>query len=450
MYSKASIIIAVLTMLFLPALAQDQQTVTNDSLYSQITNSDSVSIDSLAPEEIQLPWDERVKLQLEKLANEADHAYYNTGICVWDLTADSLLFGYNNNKVMRPASTQKMLTAVSALSMLGAKHEFRTKAYYTGTITADSILTGDIYVVGDYDPMYSYEDLKELAKNIKDLGIKKISGNLYGDASMKNKDLYGNGWCWDDVPSSGQPYHCPLMLERGKIAPKFNSYSKDLYFNPAVYFVNLLSQELPKIDVMPSDTLRTMIGFDEKEMTGNTKHFYTKARTIEQVLKRMMKNSDNYHAEAVFYQLAHLNTGKHCSWKDGSRQVNNVMRKAGINTAYVEVADGSGVSLYNYVSPNAEVEMLRYAYKNSNIFDYLYPALPIAGVDGTISSRMTKGNAKSNVHAKTGTVEGCSCLCGYVTASNGHFLAFSIMNNGVLKSQTGRNYQDRVCQELAR
>ncbi len=432
MYSKASFLIAVLLVFILPVSAQDG-----------VLAMDSASLG-------ETPWDARIKSQLEVLAMEADNAYYNTGICVWDLTADSLLFGYNNQKVMRPASTQKIVTAVAALRLLGAKHEFRTQAYYTGTITPDSVLKGDVYIIGDYDPMYSYADLQELAKSIKDLGVREIDGRIYGDASMKNADRYGNGWCWDDVPSSSQPYHCALMLERGMQAPDFKHYSNDLYFNAAEHFVMVLSDELRKIGVLPADSLLPLVDYAVSEMEVMGNHFYTKSRTIEEVMQRMMKNSDNYHAEAVFYQIAYLGTGKHCSWKDGARQVNNVLKMAGVNPTYVEVADGSGVSLYNYASPDAQVALLRFAYLNEDIFNYLYPALPIAGVDGSLSTRMTTGSARGNVRAKTGTVSGVSCLCGYVIASNGHHLAFSIMNNGVLKSQTGRNYQDRVCQELAK
>jgi D-alanyl-D-alanine carboxypeptidase/D-alanyl-D-alanine-endopeptidase (penicillin-binding protein 4) len=63
---------------------------------------------------------------------------------------------------------------------------------------------------------------------------------------------------------------------------------------------------------------------------------------------------------------------------------------------------------------------------------------------------MKTGPAYLNVHAKTGTVTGVSSLAGYVTASNGHILAFAIINNGLLKTNTGHNIQDRICQELAR
>ena len=53
-----------------------------------------------------------------------------------------------------------------------------------------------------------------------------------------------------------------------------------------------------------------------------------------------------------------------------------------------------------------------------------------------------------NVTAKTGTVTGVSALAGYCTAANGHYLCFSIINNGIRKAQTGRTFQDRVCEAL--
>ena len=167
-------------------------------------------------------------------------------------------------------------------------------------------------------------------------------------------------------------------------------------------------------------------------------------------MQRMLKNSDNLHAEAVFFQLADINANKYSSWKDGARQVENVLRKAGVSTSYVEVADGSGVSLYNYVSPEAMVAMLRYAYRDESIYSSFYPALPIAGVDGTLDTRMRQGTAYRNIRAKTGTLEGVTTLCGYATASNGHQLAFAIFINGVLASKTARDLQDRICQILTK
>ncbi len=419
-----------------------------DSISEQDTLSVAVEEDSLSSAMASLSWTDRLHLSLDKMGREADHTYFNTGMCVWDLDADTLIWEYNQKKVMRPASTEKVMTAVAALSALGARHEFRTCAYYTGSISADSTLHGDIYVVGDFDPMYSYSDLRSLAADIAGLGIKRIDGSLYADASMKEKALYGNGWCWDDVPSKYEPYLCALMLERGKTYPDFRSYSKDPHFHPAEHFVYVLAKVLAERHVEAADSNRTDIACAIKEYPGGGHHFYIKTRTIDQVMQRMLKNSDNLHAEAVFYQLADINARKCSSWKDGARQVENVLRQAGVSTAYVKVADGSGVSLYNYSSASAMVAMLRYAYRHENIFRYFYPALPIAGVDGTLDTRMRRGTAYRNIHAKTGTLEGVISLTGYANASNGHTLAFSILINGVLNASTARNYQDRVCEIL--
>ena len=437
---RRGVVLTLLLALFLSLQAQEDLTPT--------LVADTVGIDSLSPEEQAMPWEQRIRVELDRLAREAENAYFHVGISVWDLTTDAFLWGYNNRKVMRPASTQKVLTAISALSVLGAQHEFKTRAYYTGSIATDGTLNGDLYVVGDFDPMYSHADLKELARNIRDLGIQRINGKIYGDASMKNSDLYGNGWCWDDVPSKYEPYLCALMVERGRMYPNFGTYSKDSSFHPATHFAYALSQELKNLNI--TSTNGTAADYGMKDYAYNGHNFYTKTRTIEEVMQRMLKNSDNLHAEAVFFKLAHFNTGKRCSWKDGARQVENVLRKAGTSTSYVEVADGSGVSLYNYESPDAQVAMLRYAFKNPSIYQPFYAALPIAGVDGTLDERMQTGKAYRNVRAKTGTVEGVIGLTGYVTASNGHQLAFSILVNGVLTASVARNYQDRVCQELAR
>ena len=415
-------------------------------------DTSAVAADSIAAdaESMALPWDARMHASLGRMAKEADHTYYNTGVCVWDLDADTLLWEYNQKKVMRPASTEKVLTAVAALSTLGARHEIRTCAYYTGSISADSTLHGNIYVVGDFDPMYSYSDLKSLAADISALGIKRIDGTLCADASMKEKALYGNGWCWDDVPSRFEPYLCALMLERGKMYPEFRNYSKDPLFHPAEHFVYVLSKALAERHVTSADSCKTDVAYAMREYPGGGHHFYTKTRTIDQVMQRMLKNSDNLHAEAVFYQLADLNARKYSSWKDGARQVENVLRQTGASAAYTKVADGSGVSLYNYTTPSAMVSMLRYAYRHDDIYRYFYPALPTAGVDGTLDTRMRRGTAYRNVHAKTGTLEGVISLAGYAKASNGHTLAFSIIINGVLNAHTARDYQDRMCEILTR
>ena len=125
-----------------------------------------------------------------------------------------------------------------------------------------------------------------------------------------------------------------------------------------------------------------------------------------------------------------------------------LISRLGFDAANYTVADGSGLSLYNYVSPELLVAFLRYAHQKSNIAGYLRPSLPTAGADGTLQSRMKGTKAQYNVRAKTGTLTGISSLAGYLFAPNGHDVCFAIINQGVISSRHGKAFQDRVCAAL--
>ena len=85
------------------------------------------------------------------------------------------------------------------------------------------------------------------------------------------------------------------------------------------------------------------------------------------------------------------------------------------------------------------------------MFQKLYKALPIGGVDGTLKNRMRKGTLSyKNVHAKTGSFTAINCLAGYLKANNGHQIAFAIMNQNVLSGREARKFQDAVCDMLIR
>jgi D-alanyl-D-alanine carboxypeptidase/D-alanyl-D-alanine-endopeptidase (penicillin-binding protein 4) len=125
-----------------------------------------------------------------------------------------------------------------------------------------------------------------------------------------------------------------------------------------------------------------------------------------------------------------------------------MIQKVGLRPSDYKIADGSGLSLYNYVSAELEVRLLRYAWRNRRIYNILLPTLPMAGLDGTLKSRMYPGPAAGNVKAKTGTLTGISSLAGYCTARNGHELAFCIINQGIMRTADGRSLQDRICEAM--
>ena len=367
-------------------------------------------------------WPGCLQYSIDSLLHDGMFRSTQVGLCVYDLTADSLLFTFNHQYRLRPASTAKVITAVAGLDVLGAAHPFQTRLYVTGSVT-DSVLCGDVYAVGGFDPCFNEEDMRALVAALKAEGVDSIAGCFYADVSMKDTLKWGWGWCWDD--------------ENDPLTPLL--YRKQDRFREA-WFEQLAAQGIA------ADDGRHACGL----CPPTARLVATRIHSFDQVLLRMMKDSDNLYAEAVFYQLAAHSGRRYASRKQAVEQIDALAEKLGMRHAQYQIADGSGLSLYNYLTPELEVAFLCHAYRNKSIYNHLYPSLPVAGHDGTLKRRMTSGPACMNVRAKTGTVEGVSALAGYATASNGHLLAFSIMNQGVAKSRTGRDFQDKVCTLLCR
>jgi D-alanyl-D-alanine carboxypeptidase/D-alanyl-D-alanine-endopeptidase (penicillin-binding protein 4) len=84
-------------------------------------------------------------------------------------------------------------------------------------------------------------------------------------------------------------------------------------------------------------------------------------------------------------------------------------------------------------------------------FIYFYDSLPIAGVEGTVKSRMKDTEAERKVRAKTGSFKHVLNLSGYITTRNGEMIAFSIMNNNLIGSVSDlKKLQDGICTTLWR
>lgn len=390
--------------------------VASVSMMAQTEELDTCSVDTV---EVVLPWPQNVQYRLDSLMQSSLLETSMVGIIVYDLTADSILYKVNERQAMRPASTMKLVTAITALDRLGGSYQFRTQLYYTGTIE-NHTLNGDLYCVGGFDPAFNNDDMRAFVESIQRMGVDTIRGRIVADKSMKDADLLGEGWCWDD--------------DNPKLSPL--SYGRD------IEFLERFVHELIDCDVVLD------VRMTESRLPDDAYPICTRFHTMDQILQRMMKKSDNFYAEAMFYQLGAATGHRPSTAKHSAQVVKQLIQKVGNGKNPYRVADGSGLSLYNYVTPELEMRLLRYAYRNSNIYQHLLPSLPIAGVDGTLNTRMKGTFAEENVKAKTGTVTGVSALAGYCTSANGHLLCFSIINQGIMKSDSGRNFQNKVCNAL--
>lgn len=405
---------ALLPLLFLALTANAQ--IRFDEGDDDALAADTLLIDSVSPEQQSLPWPQSVVAGIDNLLKGDMFETSQVGMMVYDLDADSAIYCHNERQLMRPASTMKLLTAITAIDKLGGSYQFKTDLCYTGEVT-DGTLSGNIYCVGGFDPRFNIDDMRAFVESIRKMGVDTIRGTIYADKSMKDEAQYGEGWCWDD----DNPILSPLLVGR-----------KDV-------FIDRFVQELREAGIVVDAF--TGQGRKPDDAFCICRRFHT----IDQVLMRMLKESDNLYAESMFYQIGAASGNQPATAHSARSVMNRLIKKVGLDPKRYNIADGSGLSLYNYVTAELEVRMLRYAFKNNNIYLHLHPSLPQAGTDDTLRKRMTSPFTQGNVYAKTGTLSGISSLAGYCTAANGHRLAFAIINQGLLHGRNGRSFQDRVC-----
>ncbi|MBO5699007.1 MAG: D-alanyl-D-alanine carboxypeptidase/D-alanyl-D-alanine-endopeptidase [Bacteroidaceae bacterium] len=360
--------------------------------------------------------------RLDNLSHDSLLNHSQMAMMVYDLTADSMLFSHNELQLMRPASCQKVITSISALHYLGKDYQFYTSFYTQGEVT-NNTLKGNLIVRGGFDPLFNYADMKSVIQALRGKGIENIQGNILLDVSFKDDIEKGAGWCWDDKDKPLNP----------------------LYYNGEPHFASALKQHLINAGIKFRGQVRTI-----KQVPAQAETLIHCQRPITEVLHYMMKDSDNLCAESIFYQLAARQGRPFASASDAIEHIEALIDSLGLNPKHYKIADGSGLSLYNYTTPQLMLTFLRYAYSNPNIYQTLLQALPIASKDGTLKKRMANTKAAGNVRAKTGAVTGISTLSGYCQAANGHLLCFTIFNQGVVRVAHGRAYQDKVCDALTR
>ena len=440
------------------------------------------------------------------------HPFFNKTIIaidVFDLTDSVSLFSNNEKLLLRPASNMKLLTSAAALFNLSEDYYFQTDLFHTGVIEGTT-LYGDIYVVGGFDPDFTEQDLDSLGRVVKSLGIKSITGGIYGDTSKKDSLYWGKGWMWDDDPEPSAPYLSSLnindnsievfveggsvdspadvtlipntdyvIVENNSVTVSSNTSEDFLVTRDWVDRKNTIlvegtvsktavldsSEHLSKINLLypekyflilfreklERENINIEKPIDIKNLPENAVYLTSINRSIDTVLSDLNKESDNLNAEMLIYSMAYKGSGTPATADNGIAAMKRFIDTLGFNSENYSIADGSGVSHYNLVSAELLLELLKYMYFNQkDLFELFYNSLAVAGVDGTLKNRMKNTSAQNKVHAKTGTLNGVSNLSGYVTSKNDHLFAFSILiQNFVNEYSKARNFQNKICELLA-
>ncbi|MEY4608187.1 MAG: hypothetical protein RL625_404, partial [Gemmatimonadota bacterium] len=170
--------------------------------------------------------------------------------------------------------------------------------------------------------------------------------------------------------------------------------------------------------------------------------------TLREILPRFEKPSQNQIGELLFKTLGRVETGSGTA-DSGRVVVERQLLAWGADSAGFAVRDGSGLSRHDYLTPETVVRVLD-AMRRHPEFRTFYDALPNAGIDGTIRSRLRGSPAQGNVRAKTGTLDKARALSGYVTTADGRLLLFSMLaNNHVVANREIERVQDTLLVWLA-
>lgn len=155
------------------------------------------------------------------------------------------------------------------------------------------------------------------------------------------------------------------------------------------------------------------------------------SKPLSMLVERINKKSDNFYAEMLLKTLSAEISKQPGSFEDGTKQVRSFLADLGIDTAYVQMRDGSGLAGGNFIKTESFTKLL-HEMKAHPEYESFEASLPIAGVDGSLSYRMKNTPLANNFRGKTGFVTAVRTLSGYLTTKSGKELSISIATNHFL------------------
>jgi D-alanyl-D-alanine carboxypeptidase/D-alanyl-D-alanine-endopeptidase (penicillin-binding protein 4) len=352
--------------------------------------------------------------------------------------------------------------------------------------------------------------LAEWAAALRALGIEKIDGRVVGDDQAFDDEGIGQGWAWDylqfgyaapvgalefnenmaaltvsagaeagqaaDVGLSGgaglrlqtnvrtvaagtdtaisyrRRLDAPVLEVSGTIAVGAPADHRTVaVVNPTIFFAQALKDALVERHIAVTGAAVDMddiagelpLSADRRVLASTT------SPTLGEIATVLMKVSQNLYAETLVKAVGAARGGLG-TFEGGSAAIRGTLTSWGIPDDGYVMADGSGLSRYNYVTAATLTSVLARMYQDPKHREPFMATLPVAGKDGTVNSRLRRTRAEGNARAKTGSISNVRALSGYVRTRDGEMLVFSILaNDFVIPSATVTWMADLAVEHLA-
>jgi serine-type D-Ala-D-Ala carboxypeptidase/endopeptidase (penicillin-binding protein 4) len=422
-----------------------------------------------------------VKAAVDAFVSDPALKHAGTGFCMKEVTNGDIVYSYNAEQSLVPASVMKLVTTYAALKKFGDVYRFATMLGYIGKVDSTGLLRGDLVIKGGGDPTLGSgrfpgtapdDVINTWLKKISAAGIKKWSGAMRLDNFRYDRKELPRDWLLEDVANyyGAIPFainyrenQFKIILKPGKKVgdpvaiiktdPAFN-FVANCYVTTAAsgsgdnaYIIPtangyVLQGTIPlgtetftikgayqNPDFMLADELVSKIsregGGSFSGKADTTVLHIIVSPSLAEIVAQTNLNSINLYAEAILREIGLVSSGKPGNTQNGVKGVMDLLKKEGLNTNGLIMRDGCGLARANAINADFLTQLLVHGYG----LESFYNSLPVAGQTGAMKN-MGKGTfIDGNMRAKTGHMEGVRSYAGYVKAKDGKTYAFALLVN---------------------
>lgn len=359
------------------------------------------------------------------LTTRATTARFGTAFsgAVIDAGSNTTVWRKNGDTSLKPASTNKLVTASNALTLFGPDRRFTTRVRQGSA--ADRVI-----LQGSGDPSLSSANLDAMARTTAAalVAAKVTVARVYADDDVFPTPTLAYGWRSSYVPDSIAPV-------RGLVRDQRNT--SDTSAEAAKWFAGKLS----------SYGVATVTYAGRANAASGARVLASsRGQSVGTMVSRMLLTSDNEIAESL-HKLVSRELGYGASWS-GARSA-QALELASQGLEATALYDGSGLSRADRLSA---LQLARIVDRgvDPGTQPQLWPlaaGLPTAGRTGTLASRFSTTASKcaaGKVFAKTGTLSDVVALAGWTTGKDGRVKVFAFVVNGKTATTTLKQNVDML------
>lgn len=353
-----------------------------------------------------------------------------------------------------PASNVKLLTAATALEVLGPDHRARTTVVGAPP-DPNGTVTGDLTLVGGGDPLLATDaflasapanragrqplpptSLDDLADRVVAAGVRNVMGGVVGDESRYDAERYPPSWPASyGTTATGGPLSA-LLVDDGLASFSPPRPTADPAQQAAVTFLRLLRER----GVTFGGPARAGVA-----PPGATELAAIESAPLSEVTRELLATSDNNTAELVLKEIGRAATGGQGTTAGGRAVVDRTLATWGIPLEGVNVVDGSGLSRDNRLTCRALVDLMERYPPGSVLAD----GLAVAATTGTLVDQFVGNPIAGRLQGKTGSLNGAKALTGVVPVPGEPAVTFALVVNGQGADVRAAQLWDRLGRAIA-